>query len=147
VIEPANPGAIYLPEYNPWCVYGVWSSSEYPPSTFESWTGSCTAPDYALDFGTAIYPALGFWAWGVLTGVITLFISITSASNISTPRTSRLAESGSTTPGIATACPIAILQQRHDLAIQRTRRAPRVAWIRAAAVNHVAGNVTGAVGP
>jgi hypothetical protein len=30
-IEPVNPDVIYVPVYNPWCVYGVWPYPDYPP--------------------------------------------------------------------------------------------------------------------
>jgi len=65
-IEPATPDVVYLPAYNPWCIYGAWPYPDYPPAYFGSWSGTCTPADYILDFGPAIYPPLGFWAWGAL---------------------------------------------------------------------------------
>ena len=44
VIEPANPGYIYPPLYNPALVYGPWPSPEYPPLDI-------VPPDYGADFG------------------------------------------------------------------------------------------------
>jgi len=63
-IEPANPEVVYVPTYNPWCVYGAWPYPDYPPAYFGSWGGACAPADYVLGFGAAIYPPLGFWAWG-----------------------------------------------------------------------------------
>jgi Protein of unknown function (DUF3300) len=64
MIEPANPDVVYVPAYNPWCVYGVWPYPDYPPSYSGSWGGACAPADYVLGFGTAIYPPLPYWAWG-----------------------------------------------------------------------------------
>jgi len=44
VIEPANPGYIYPPVYNPALVYGPWPSPEYPPLDI-------VPPDYGPDYG------------------------------------------------------------------------------------------------
>src|SRR6516225_2407734 len=44
VIEPANPGYIYPPLYNPASVYGPWPSPEYPPLDI-------VPPDYGVGFG------------------------------------------------------------------------------------------------
>ena len=43
-IEPANPGYIYPPLYNPALVYGPWPSPEYPPLDL-------VPPDYGLNYG------------------------------------------------------------------------------------------------
>jgi Protein of unknown function (DUF3300) len=43
-IEPANPGYIYPPLYNPALVYGPWPSPEYPPFDI-------VPPDYGPDYG------------------------------------------------------------------------------------------------
>jgi len=53
VIEPANPGYIYPPLYNPALVYGPWPSPEYPPLDIEP-------PDYGADF--ALPFGIGFGA-------------------------------------------------------------------------------------
>jgi hypothetical protein len=53
VIEPANPGYIYPPLYNPALVYGPWPSPEYPPLDIEP-------PDYNADF--AVPFGIGFGA-------------------------------------------------------------------------------------
>ncbi len=63
MIEPVNPEIVYVPAYNPWCVYGAWPYPDYPPFYFEPWDGYCVPADYLLAFGTGFYP-FGFWAWG-----------------------------------------------------------------------------------
>ena len=63
MIEPANPEIVYVPVYNPWCVYGAWPYPDYPPFYFEPWSGYCVPADYLLAFGAGFYP-FGFWAWG-----------------------------------------------------------------------------------
>lgn len=65
VVEPANPGVIYVPVYNPTVVYGVWPYPDYPPVYFPP------PPDY--DFGSALASTIGFglgvvivqsfWGW------------------------------------------------------------------------------------
>jgi len=63
VIEPANPGTVYVPYYNPAVVYGAWPYPAYPPYYF-------TPPGYiagaaiatGLAFGAAY--AVGRWASG-----------------------------------------------------------------------------------
>jgi hypothetical protein len=65
IIEPANPDIVYVPAYNPWCVYGAWPYADYPPFYFESWAGYCAPADYLIAFGAGFFP-FGFWAWGHL---------------------------------------------------------------------------------
>jgi len=65
MIEPANPEIVYVPAYNPWCVYGAWPYADYPPFYFEPWAGYCLPADYLIAFGAGFYP-FGFWAWGHL---------------------------------------------------------------------------------
>ena len=62
-IEPPNPDVVYVPSYNPWCIYGLWPSPDYPPFYFGDWTGTCFAADEVMAFGAGVYP-FGFWAWG-----------------------------------------------------------------------------------
>jgi len=64
MIEPANPDIIYVPAYNPWCVYGPWPYPAYPPFYFGSWPGYCVPANAFPVFGVGIYPPFGFWAWG-----------------------------------------------------------------------------------
>jgi hypothetical protein len=60
MIEPANPEIVYVPAYNPWCVYGTWPYPDYPPFYFDPWAGYCVPADYLIAFGTGFYP-FGFW--------------------------------------------------------------------------------------
>ncbi len=62
MIEPANPAIVYLPAYNPWCIYGPWPYPDYPPFYFGPWAGYCVPADNLIAFGTGFYP-FGFWAW------------------------------------------------------------------------------------
>jgi uncharacterized membrane protein YgcG len=62
-IEPASPDAVYVPDYNPWCIYGDWTNADYPPYYFGNWGGYCASADYLMDFGAGVYP-FGFWGWG-----------------------------------------------------------------------------------
>ena len=64
IIEPVNPEIVYVPAYNPWCVYGAWPYPDYPPFYFEPWAGYCVPADYLIAFGAGFYP-FGFWAWGL----------------------------------------------------------------------------------
>ena len=63
LIGPANPSIVYVPSYNPWCVYGVWPYTDYPPFYFEPWAGTCVPADYIIGFDGGFYP-FEFWAWG-----------------------------------------------------------------------------------
>ena len=65
VIEPANPEIVYVPVYNPWCVYGAWPYPDYAPFYFEPWAGYCVPTDYLIAYGPGFYP-FGFWAWAHL---------------------------------------------------------------------------------
>lgn len=62
VIEPENPEIVYVPVYNPWCVYGPWPYPDYAPFYFGPWAGYCVPEDYVIAFGPGFYP-FGFWAW------------------------------------------------------------------------------------
>jgi hypothetical protein len=64
MIEPASPDIVYVPTYNPWCVYGAWPDPNYPPFYFGSWAGECVPADSIITFDLGIYPPFGFWAWG-----------------------------------------------------------------------------------
>ena len=63
-IEPASPEIVYIPAYDPWCVYGPWPYPAYPPFYFGTWAGYCVPADAVLAFDVGIYPPFGFWAWG-----------------------------------------------------------------------------------
>jgi len=69
VIEPTDPGTIYVPYYDPGVVYGAWPYPEYPPYFFPpayGWVGA-GAIATGLAFGAGI--AVGVWGanrgwWG-----------------------------------------------------------------------------------
>ena len=64
MIEPTNPDIIYVPTYNPWCIYGAWPSPDYPPFYFGTWRGDCGLAESYIGFDDGIYPLPGFWGWG-----------------------------------------------------------------------------------
>jgi hypothetical protein len=39
VIQPVNPGIVYVPYYDPWVVYGTWWWPAYPPVRWAPWPG------------------------------------------------------------------------------------------------------------
>jgi len=62
IIEPASPDVVYVPEYDPWLVYGdrieAWPGwYEYPGI----WYGGLY-PSYAVGFGIGFYGGYG-WGW------------------------------------------------------------------------------------
>ncbi len=63
IIEPAAPEIVYVPVYDPWCIYGAWPYPDYPPFYFGDWSGYCVPANYLIAFGVGIYP-FGYWAWG-----------------------------------------------------------------------------------
>jgi hypothetical protein len=63
VIEPANPEIVYVPEYDPWAVYGepigIWPGWFWYPGLY------LTGPGFAWGFGFGIGLFGGFgWGWG-----------------------------------------------------------------------------------
>ncbi|HTT83274.1 MAG TPA: DUF3300 domain-containing protein [Rhizomicrobium sp.] len=55
---------VYVPEYDPWCAFGDWSSPPVPPYYFSSWSGYCEPEDYAVVFSPGIAWPFSFWDWG-----------------------------------------------------------------------------------
>jgi uncharacterized protein DUF3300 len=51
IIQPASSELVYVPVYNPQCIYG---------------SGDCPPAEAALTFGEGIYSPFAFWAWGIL---------------------------------------------------------------------------------
>jgi hypothetical protein len=66
VVEPANPDMVYIPTYDPRCVYGVWPYPDDPPVSFGTPSGDCGTADADIDFGNGLYSPFSFWAWGAL---------------------------------------------------------------------------------
>jgi hypothetical protein len=66
VIEPANPQVVYVPEYNPWAVYGLpvapWPGWYMYPGLY--WTSPGIA--FGIGFGIGFFGgfAWGFHSWG-----------------------------------------------------------------------------------
>jgi len=62
VIEPANPEVVYLPEYNPWLVYGfpvvAWPGWYWSPGLY--WTSPGIV--FGLGFGIGFFSGFG-WGW------------------------------------------------------------------------------------
>jgi hypothetical protein len=63
-ILPPPSQMIYVPSYNPWCVYGAWPYPAYPPYFFAPWSGICMPPDYLIAFDIGVFLPFGFWEWG-----------------------------------------------------------------------------------
>jgi hypothetical protein len=53
---------VYIPTYDPWCVYGSWPVSA--PFYYTSWPGYCTAQEGLLDFGVGFHRPFGYWRGG-----------------------------------------------------------------------------------
>ncbi len=67
VIEPVNPGMIYVPVYNPAVVYGHWAYPDYPPIYVPPPPGFVAA-GFTLGAGIAFSVGFGvvapLWGWG-----------------------------------------------------------------------------------
>jgi hypothetical protein len=63
MIEPVSPDIVYLPTYNPGCVYGAWPTPDYPPFLFAPAAENCVSGGQLIAFGAGLAP-FGFWAWG-----------------------------------------------------------------------------------
>jgi hypothetical protein len=62
IIQPANAATVYLPEYNPWLVYGT-PLAAYP-GWYDSPGLSTTNPDILFGLGVGIGAFAGFaWGW------------------------------------------------------------------------------------
>jgi hypothetical protein len=63
VIEPADPEVVYVPEYDPWLVYGepigIWPGWYWYPGLFFDGPGI----GFGLGFGVGFYGGFG-WGWG-----------------------------------------------------------------------------------
>src|ERR1700736_4482919 len=63
VIEPANPEVVYVPEYDPWLVYGspigIWPGWYSYPGLFFDGPGIA----FGLGFGVGFFGGFG-WGWG-----------------------------------------------------------------------------------
>jgi hypothetical protein len=55
---------IYLPAYDPWCVYGPWPDP-IAPFYFAPWPGYCAPGLFAIGFDVGLFWPFAYWEWGV----------------------------------------------------------------------------------
>jgi len=63
-ISPPPTQIVYVPAYDPWCVYGPWPYAPYPPYYFAPWPGYCGPGPWAVEFGFDLFWPYGYWEWG-----------------------------------------------------------------------------------
>jgi len=63
-IAPPPTQIVYVPAYDPWCVYGPWPYAPYPPYYFAPWPGYCGPGPWAVEFGFDLFWPYGYWEWG-----------------------------------------------------------------------------------
>jgi hypothetical protein len=63
-ITPPPSEVIYVPSYDPWCMYGPWPYPADPSYYFAPWPGYCAAGDYAFAFDLGVFLPFAFWEWG-----------------------------------------------------------------------------------
>jgi hypothetical protein len=63
-ISPTNGQEIYIPNYDPECVYGPWPYPAPGPVDFGPWSGVCNAAGDTLAYGDGSYLPFGFFLWG-----------------------------------------------------------------------------------
>jgi len=63
-ISPPPSQVIYVPTYDPWCVYGPWAYPVSPPYYYSPWSGACDGAAYAIGFDAGIFLPFGYWEWG-----------------------------------------------------------------------------------
>jgi len=64
-ISVASDGGqnVYVPSYDPQCVYGAWPYPAAGPVDFGPWTGACDASDDDVDYDNGTYLPYGFFLW------------------------------------------------------------------------------------
>jgi hypothetical protein len=62
-IASPDEQSVYVPAYDPQCVYGAWPYPAQGPAGFAPWSGGCSASDDALSYDTADYLPFGFFLW------------------------------------------------------------------------------------
>ena len=70
-IEPAQPEVIYVPQYNPTVVYGVWAYPAYPPPPV--YPPGYVAATAAISFGVGLAVGAALWggcSWGYHSTVV-----------------------------------------------------------------------------
>jgi len=68
VVEPAEPGIVYVPYYNPVYVYGTWWWPAYPPVYWAPWPGYYAPAGYVgitwgVGIGVGVNFFFGIWDW------------------------------------------------------------------------------------
>jgi hypothetical protein len=64
VIAPPPSQVIYVPAYDPWCIYGPWPYPSFAPYYFGPWAGYCGPADYLFAWDFGILLPWSFWEWG-----------------------------------------------------------------------------------
>ena len=65
IIEPYDPGVIYVPVYNPVDVYGPWAYADYPPLYFAPPPGFYVGPvGIGIGFSVGFGVVGPLWGWG-----------------------------------------------------------------------------------
>ena len=70
-IEPAQPEVVYVPQYNPTVVYGVWAYPAYPPPPV--YPPGYVAATAAISFGVGLAVGAAMWggcSWGYHSTVV-----------------------------------------------------------------------------
>lgn len=62
-IEPANPGVVYVPYYDPNVIYGPWAWPDYPPIYFMPAAGIVVESGLWIGFGIGFPVLAPFWGW------------------------------------------------------------------------------------
>ncbi|HEX4160053.1 MAG TPA: DUF3300 domain-containing protein [Rhizomicrobium sp.] len=63
-ISPPPSDEVDVPQYDPWCAFGDWSSPPVPPYYYSDWPGYCEPAEYAVEFGPGIAWPFDYWDWG-----------------------------------------------------------------------------------
>jgi hypothetical protein len=63
-ISPPPSQVIYVPAYDPWCVYGPWPYPPYPPFYYAPWPGVCGPADYVFGWDFGLFLPWPYWEWG-----------------------------------------------------------------------------------
>jgi hypothetical protein len=63
-IAPPATQIIYVPTYDPWCVYGPWPFAAYPPYVFGPWPAGCMPESYFIAWDVGLFWPWAYWEWG-----------------------------------------------------------------------------------
>ena len=121
MIEPVSPDIVYLPTYNPWCVYGAWPLQTTHLFCLRPLPKIAYLEGSSLPSGPVSRRSVSGHG-DILIGIITPFGSTMIASNNSAPAASRRGKSGSTIAPIAMVYHIAIRPQQRGSSARAARR-------------------------